>query len=412
MASVKSKMMAVAQDILDTYGTTEVTTIKMNRILKDHGFKNQSDMDAFRDSCTYVSGYTYDVQNVIDGEDPAFTKSASPLALPKIVVPKKKTDPVVKRTPDLSEKVSVDSVLDASSNSLVSQEVQVIKPKMVVHSFRNEDVYIPEKDPLFVAWGNYDRLEKVIASRRFFPVYISGDSGNGKSKMSEQACSKNRRTFIRVQINSETTEDDLIGGFRLIAGETVFVKGPVIKAMETGSVLVLDEIDRGSNLLLCLQGILEGTPFLIKKTGEVVVPVEGFNIIATGNTKGRGDESGRFDASILDDAFLERFRILLEQEYAPITIERKILKAKMVNENVYNEELLDRLCLWIDSLRKTYETGAINACISTRRSCGIIETMAIFDDIDEAIDLATNRFDEITKEALKEVWELTNKKDL
>ena len=196
-----------------------------------------------------------------------------------------------------------------------------------VTSVGNEERTFAEVDPTFVAWGPYTDIMKIIKSEMFYPTYVSGLSGNGKTFMVEQACAKAGREFIRVQINPETDEDDLLGGFRLINGETVFCKGPILKAMENGAVLLLDEIDRATNKIMCLQGVLEGKPVLVKKTGEMVKPAKGFNVIATANTKGKGSEDGRFTAaSIIDDAFLERFTITVDQQFPSLSIEKKILK--------------------------------------------------------------------------------------
>src|SRR6056300_245880 len=208
-----------------------------------------------------------------------------------------------------------------------------------VQSTSSDEVYVPAKADTFVAWGNFTDLKKIVASQMFYPTYIAGLSGNGKTFMVEQVCAQAKREFVRVQITPETDEDDLIGGFRLLNGETVFAKGPVIKAMEAGAILLIDEIDRGSNKLMCLQGVLEGKPVLIKKTGEVVKPAPGFNVIATANTKGKGDEAGRFiSATIIDEAFLERFTITMEQPYPTAATEKKIIVNHMSEFNCINEE--------------------------------------------------------------------------
>ena len=217
--------------------------------------------------------------------------------------------------------------------SMMPKSSKAIKaPAMVkgVESVSNDEVFVPEYDPTFVAWGNFNEIIKVLKSGMFYPTFVSGLSGNGKTFQIEQACAKLNREYVRVQISPETDEDDLIGGFRLIKGETVFQKGPVIKAMEAGAVLMIDEIDRGTNKIMCLQGVLEGKPVLIKKTGEVVEPKDGFNIIATANTKGKGSEDGRYSgATIIDDAFLERFTITLEQTFPTMATEEKIVMKHM-----------------------------------------------------------------------------------
>ena len=274
-----------------------------------------------------------------------------------------------------------------------------------VTSVGNEERTFAKVDPTFVPWGSYTDIMKIIKSEMFYPTYISGLSGNGKTFMVEQACAKAGREFIRVQINPETDEDDLLGGFRLINGETVFCKGPVLKAMENGAVLLLDEIDRATNKIMCLQGVLEGKPVLVKKTGETIEPAKGFNVIATANTKGKGSEDGRFTAaSIIDEAFLERFTISVDQKFPSATIEKKILKKHMDKFDIQDDEFVDRLVTWGDIIRKTFFDDGVDEVISTRRLCHIVQTFSIFTDRMKAIDLCISRFDEDTKEAFLDLY--------
>ena len=274
-----------------------------------------------------------------------------------------------------------------------------------VTSVGNEERTFAEVDPTFVPWGPYTDIMKIIKSEMFYPTYVSGLSGNGKTFMVEQACAKAGREFIRVQINPETDEDDLLGGFRLINGETVFCKGPILKAMENGAVLLLDEIDRATNKIMCLQGVLEGKPVLVKKTGETIEPAKGFNVIATANTKGKGSEDGRFTAaSIIDEAFLERFTISVDQKFPSATIEKKILKKHMDKFDIQDDEFVDRLVTWGDIIRKTFFDDGVDEVISTRRLCHIVQTFSIFTDRMKAIDLCISRFDEDTKEAFLDLY--------
>ena len=275
-----------------------------------------------------------------------------------------------------------------------------------VASVSNDEVYVPAFDDTFVAWGNFTELLKIVRSRMFYPTFVSGLSGNGKTFMIEQACAKLKREYVRVQISPETDEDDLIGGFRLIKGETVFQKGPVLKAMEAGAILMIDEIDRGTNKIMCLQGVLEGKPVLIKKTGEVVEPKDGFNIIATANTKGKGSEDGRYSgATIIDDAFLERFTITLEQTFPAIKTEEKIVMKHMKKFETIDEEFATLLVGWADAIRKTFYDEGIDEVISTRRLCHIVQTFSIFNKREKAIALCVNRFDEDTKAAFIDLYE-------
>jgi len=280
-----------------------------------------------------------------------------------------------------------------------------MQPPKKLQSILNDSVFVPPTDLYFVSWGNYKTIETIIGCNFFYPTYITGMSGNGKTVMVEQACAKLKRSYIRVQITPETDEDDLIGGFRLIDGETVFNKGPVIKAMETGAILLIDEIDRGSSKIMCLQGVLEGKPVLIKKTGEMVSPSAGFNIIATANTKGKGSEDGRFvTANIIDEAFLERFVVTIEQPYPTMAIEKKIILNHMKKFDCLDETFATLLATWSDTIRKTFEDGGLDELISTRRICHIIQTFSIFKKRSKAIELCVNRFDTDTREAFIDLY--------
>ncbi len=274
-----------------------------------------------------------------------------------------------------------------------------------VQSIQNSEIFVPAKDQYYVPWGNFKDIENIVRSGMFYPVYITGLSGNGKTLMVEQACARTNTSYIRVQITPETDEDDLIGGFRLVNGETVFAEGPVIKAMKSGALLLIDELDRGSNKIMCLQGVLEGKPILIKKTGEVVSPAPGFNVIATANTKGKGSDDGRFiAASIIDEAFLERFTITVEQPYPSLAIEKKIVLKHMEKFGKSDLQFAELLSQWSETIRKTFEDDGIDELISTRRLCHIVQTFSIFDDRMKAIQLCVNRFDNDTKEAFLDLY--------
>ena len=283
------------------------------------------------------------------------------------------------------------------------REKQVAKIAKVLRI--DEGPSVPGVDPLYVPFGFFDKMLKVVTSNQFYPVFVAGLSGNGKTMMVEQVCAKLKREFMRVNITPETDEDDLIGGFRLIDGETRWYDGPVLQAMKSGAILCLDEIDRGSNKLMCLQGILEGKPIFVKKTGETVRPEPGFNVIATANTKGKGDETGRFmAATILDDAFLERFPITVEQEYPSTTVEGKILTRVFDSLGLQDKEFSEILVKWADIIRKTFQEGAIDELISTRRLVSIAKAYQIFGDRTEAITYCINRFDAETKTAFMDLY--------
>jgi len=277
--------------------------------------------------------------------------------------------------------------------------------KMSFVARMQEGAIIPKVNSLYVPFGFFDNMKRIVASKKFYPVFVSGLSGNGKTFMVEQACAQLKVECLRVNISPETDEDDLIGGFRLIDGETKWFDGPVVQAMKSGAVLILDEIDRGSNKLMCLQGVLEGKGLFVKKTGEFVEPITGFNIIATANTKGKGDETGRYmAATILDDAFLERFPITVEQEYPDTKVETKILTKLFASLGITDKAFAENLVKWADIIRKTFEEGAIDELISTRRLSHIAEAYTIFNDKMEAIKYCINRFDGETKTAFLDLY--------
>jgi len=273
-----------------------------------------------------------------------------------------------------------------------------------------EQNLIPDKDDTFVKFGNFGDIKKIIQSNLFYPTFITGLSGNGKTFSVEQACAQLGRELIRVNITIETDEDDLIGGFRLVDGNTAWHNGPVIEALERGAVLLLDEIDLASNKILCLQSILEGKGVFLKKIGKWVKPAAGFNVIATANTKGKGSDDGRFiGTNVLNEAFLERFPVTFEQEYPTAANEYKILYKVAASIGAFKEtadlDFLKRLCDWADIIRKTFYDGGIEEIISTRRLVHIIRAYAIFQDKAKAIQVCVNRFDDETKQAFLELYD-------
>jgi len=269
-----------------------------------------------------------------------------------------------------------------------------------------EQNLIPEKDDTFVKFGNFNDIKKIIQSRLFYPTFITGLSGNGKTFSVEQSCAQLKRELIRVNITIETDEDDLIGGFRLIDGNTVWHNGPVIEALERGAILLLDEIDLASNKILCLQSILEGKGVFLKKIGKWVKPAAGFNVIATANTKGKGSDDGRFiGTNVLNEAFLERFPVTFEQQYPTAQIEQKILEGIALDIGVEDRDFCKRLCDWADIIRKTFYDGGIEEIISTRRLVHIVRAYSIFQDKAKAIQVCLNRFDDETKQAFLELYD-------
>ena len=265
---------------------------------------------------------------------------------------------------------------------------------------------VPEKDETFVKFGPFADVKKIIQSKLFYPTFITGLSGNGKTFSVEQACAHLNRELIRVNITIETDEDDLIGGFRLVDGNTVWHNGPVIESLERGAILLLDEIDLASNKILCLQSILEGKGVFLKKIGKWVKPAAGFNIIATANTKGKGSEDGRFiGTNVLNEAFLERFPVTFEQSYPHIKIEEKMLRLHSASVGVHDDKFIKKLVDWADIIRRTFYDGGIEEIISTRRLVHIIRAYSIFKDKAKAIQNCVNRFDDETKQSFMELYD-------
>ena len=266
---------------------------------------------------------------------------------------------------------------------------------------------VPQKDDTFVRFGSFQDVKKIIASKLFYPTFVTGLSGNGKTFGIEQACAQLGREIIRVNITIETDEDDLIGGFRLVNGETVWHNGPVIEALERGAILLLDEIDLASNKILCLQSVLEGNGVFLKKIGRFVRPSRGFNIFATANTKGKGSDDGRFiGTNVLNEAFLERFPVTFEQDYPSPKTELKILENAMTEVGVKGEsEFCKRLVDWADIIRKTFFDGGVEEIISTRRLVHVVRAYGIFKNKAKAIEVCVNRFDDETKQAFMELYD-------
>ena len=286
------------------------------------------------------------------------------------------------------------------------KSVETVRESFVV-DYTNIDALIPVKDPNFVPFGNFTDLEKIIKSKIFYPSYISGPTGNGKSTMVEQICAKYNRPLIRVNLNMMTDEEQLIGSKTLEDGTIKIVEGPVLIAMRQGITLLLDEIDAGSaNTLLCLQPILEGKPYYFKLKNEMIVPANGFNIIATANTKGKGSDDGRYiGTNVLNEAFLERFAVTFNQEYPNSKIEVKIISNLMKMYSCEDDEFAETLVKWADAIRRTFEDGGVDETITTRRMIHIVRAYAIFNNRMKAVELCCNRFDTATKTAFIDLYD-------
>ena len=299
-----------------------------------------------------------------------------------------------------------------SSTPVASSDAQVNlqpapKVSLSVETTAFTENLVPAVDPLFVPFGNFTKIKQIISSKMFYPVYVTGLSGNGKTFGIEQACAQARREVIRINFTVETDEDDLIGGFRLIDGDTKFFKGPIINAMEKGAVALLDELDLANPAkVMCLQSILEGKGYFIKKTGEFIKPAPGFTVIATANTKGKGSDDGRFiGTNVLNEAFLERFALTFEQDYPHVKTEQKILEKAAASLGVLDKEFCEHLANWADIIRRTFNDGGIDEVISTRRLVHIIRAFAIWQNRMKAIKVCTNRFDDETKQSFIELYD-------
>ncbi len=308
----------------------------------------------------------------------------------------------------VSEQETATSAVKAEIVNAESEAAYMPAPKAslsVEHTGFAENL-IPAIDPLFVPFGNFQNIKKIVTSRMFYPIYVTGLSGNGKTFGIEQACAQAKREVIRINFTVETDEDDLIGGFRLIEGDTKFFKGPIINAMEKGAVALLDELDLANPAkVMCLQSILEGKGYFIKKTGEFIKPKDGFTIVATANTKGKGSDDGRFiGTNVMNEAFLERFPITVEQEYPSVAIEKKILGKVFDDLKLSDDGFVSKLVDWADIIRKTFYDGGLDEIISTRRLVHIAKAFSIFKDKMTAIEMCINRFDEDTKLSFKDLY--------
>jgi len=301
---------------------------------------------------------------------------------------------------------SVEEVVQ-SVQPIINQHVDAPSPTSVNLMAKSIDVQnlVPSKFEGFVPWGHYNTIKQISKSDMFYPVFVTGLSGNGKTLMIEQIHAEMKKDLIRVNITIETDEDDLLGGFRLVNGETKFVPGPVIDAMERGCTLLLDECDLGSNKLMCLQPVLEGKGVYLKKVNKWVTPKQGFNVMATANTKGKGSEDGRFiGTNVLNEAFLERFAITIEQPYAAKKVEEKIILGSMKKYGKIDEAFAENLCTWAEVIRKTFFEGGIDEIISTRRLDHIVKAYAIFSDKKKAVELCVARFDDDTKDSFLNLY--------
>jgi len=312
----------------------------------------------------------------------------------------KKTEAVIKAEKKKTLKKDQEVLNEVVETPVVAPIVKESKkvPATVVN-------LIPKKDPQYVTWGHFKDIKTILERKIFYPIFVTGLSGNGKTSMIHEVCAKLKRDLVRINITIETDEDDLLGGFRLVNGETVWQDGPLVVAMKTGAVALIDEVDLASHKIMCLQPIMEGQPIYLKKINEVVYPAEGFNVVATANTKGKGSEDGRFmGTNILNEAFLDRFAATFYQEYPSVAQETKILKKQLATHEIVEDNFVDNLVKWADVIRKSFNEGAVDEIITTRRLIDITTSYAIFGDKMKSVVLCLNRFDDETRESFTDFY--------
>ena len=355
-------------------------------------------LDAFRD---YVGGDSFTRKDILEFTESGRHKELGVIRPWFLAGDENKISRGLWRWPS----TEVASVSTPESVPVVETVSTTEESSSVVAYHNPTENLVPDKDPLYVPFGHFNDVQNIAKSGRFYPAFITGLSGNGKTFMVEQACAKAKREYFRVNITVETDEDDLLGHYALINGNTVWQDGPVVKAMERGAVLLLDEIDLASSKIMCLQPVLEGKGVFLKKVNRFVKPSVGFTVFATANTKGKGSEDGRFiGTNILNEAFLERFPITMEQEYPSVAIERKILDKVFVSLDIESGDFSEKLVNWADIIRKTFYEGGIDEIIATRRLVHIANAFAIFSDRKKAIEMCINRFDDDTKTSFLDLY--------
>ena len=371
-----------------------------------YSVKQMQTLNAFR---TFVGSETFTKAQYSEFADQCLGMGLlKPRFLIKGSNPVEKISRGVYRFPSSDSETSVSPVCEThqiTPAALVEKAAEVAVPVTNLMMSTDIERMVPESFKGYVSWGHHKDVKNIIKSKIFYPMFITGLSGNGKTLMVSQACAELKREMVRVNITIETDEDDLIGGFRLVDGETKFNLGPVAMAMEKGAVLLLDEIDLASNKIMCLQPVLEGNGIYIKKINRYIKPAKGFTVIATANTKGKGSDDGRFiGTNILNEAFLERFPVTMEQPYPATATEKRMVLGSMEKYGKVDEEFATRLVTWAEVIRKSFYDGAVDELISTRRLDHIVKAFAIFGDRMKAIELCVNRFDEDTKASFLDLY--------
>ena len=385
------------EKLSNQFGETEFSIKEAKEMFETWGFGKVKKSDG-----TFGSGWIYVHTHVLcKNKSPNGGRGLYQLG-GSVADIKKEVKKVVKKDWDIiSEKKVLVNEFDNSSKPVISPTVD-LKVKTASNTVMN---LIPKKDPQYVSWGHFKDIKSVLESKVFYPIFVTGLSGNGKTSMIREVCAKLKRDMVRVNITVETDEDDLLGGFRLVNGETVWQDGPLVVAMKTGAVALIDEVDLASHKIMCLQPIMEGQPIYLKKINEVVYPAEGFNIVATANTKGKGSADGRFmGTNILNEAFLDRFSATFYQEYPSTSYEEKILKKQFAKYEISEDDFVSKLVKWADVIRRSFKEGAVDDIITTRRLIDITKTFSIFNNKMKAITLCLERFDDETRDSFADLY--------
>ena len=371
----------------DKFGNEVFTIQEAKDLFEQEGLGQvKKSKDAFGAGWIYVHTHILCKNKTTDGSRGKYCLNTSVENI------KKETKKSIKKDLEIIQAPVVSPVVETEKVEMKSVEATVMN-------------LIPKKDPTYVTFGHFKDVKSIIESKIFYPIFITGLSGNGKTSMVREVCAKLKRDMVRVNITVETDEDDLLGGFRLVNGETVWQDGPLIVAMKTGALALIDEIDLASHKIMCLQPILEGQPIYLKKINQVVYPAEGFNVVATANTKGKGSADGRFmGTNILNEAFLDRFAATFYQEYPSTNAEAKILKKHFASKELTEDDFVDKLVKWADVIRKAFKDGAVDEIVTTRRLIDIVKTYSIFNNKMKAITMCLERFDDETRDSFADLY--------
>jgi MoxR-like ATPase len=394
--------------VIAEFNNNEYATKDARRIAKSLGY-DDNDFHNIWHKAMYPNRvargkYTFTENHSFDTQSKKPSKEAVKKEVKKTI--KKDWDIISEKKEVLVNEFDNSPKSSPSPSDWVKEEKELSTVEFKVKTATNTVVnLIPKKDPQYVAWGHFKDIKTILESKVFYPIFVTGLSGNGKTSMIREVCAKLKRDMVRVNITVETDEDDLLGGFRLVNGETVWQDGPLVVAMKTGAIALIDEVDLASHKIMCLQPIMEGQPIYLKKINEVIYPAAGFNIVATANTKGKGSSDGRFmGTNILNEAFLDRFSATFYQEYPSTSFEEKILKKQFAMYEISEDDFVSKLVKWADVIRRSFKEGAVDDIVTTRRLIDITKTFSIFGNKMKAITLCLERFDDETRDSFADLY--------